>query len=61
MVRKRGKEVHTGVSLGKLKKKLPDLGVDGKCIIYYAPSIHNVHQTRYNNYNKVIFGYLFRP
>ena len=20
------------------------------CITYYAPSIHNIHQTRYNNY-----------
>jgi len=21
------------------------------CIIYYTPSIHNIHQTRCNNYN----------
>jgi len=31
------------------------------CIIHYAPSIHNIHQTRCNNYNWVIFGYMFRP
>jgi len=29
--------------------------------MYYAPSIHNIHQTRCNNYNYVIFGYMFRP
>ena len=31
------------------------------CIIYYVPSIHNIIKTSCNNYNYVIFGYMFRP
>ena len=31
------------------------------CTIHYVPSIHKIHQTRCNNYNDVILGYMFRP